>query len=268
MSSLVEGSLPEAKSAGRRRYDPRCLQQWQCLKATGGPMRHLLARDLIRQQLWEFLLEELPVFTATSSVCLSKDGRQAIRVEKPDCPLHWMHRMMAPEAPLVALRMRPVQHYGVTENWAELVVETVCGDRCTSILLGVCPACPDLSSGPPAGRGYFVSLAEIPDCISGVPYCTTSARFTQGTRIAALITGDGSLQLLRDGMVIGTEQHLFSKEALKNSDFHLICDLTFDVSGVSVGTRPPGQPGILQQSLRWFRRFVKQIPQCNSRARK
>ena len=28
-------------------------------------------------------------------------------------------------------------------------------------------------------------------------------------------------------------------------DFHLICDLTFDVSGVSVGTRPPGQPGIL-----------------------
>lgn len=35
--------------------------------------------------------------------------------------------MMAPEAPLVALRMRPVQHYGVTENWAELVVETVAG---------------------------------------------------------------------------------------------------------------------------------------------
>jgi hypothetical protein len=30
--------------------------------------------------------------------------------------------------------------------------------------------------------------------------------------------GDGSLQLLRDGMVIGTEQHLFSKEALKNSE--------------------------------------------------
>mmetsp|Transcript_18092 Transcript_18092/g.29841 ORF Transcript_18092/g.29841 Transcript_18092/m.29841 type:complete len:179 (-) Transcript_18092:29-565(-) len=178
---------------------------------------------------------------------------------------------MAPAAPLVALRMRPVKRYGagVAESWAELVVETVCGDRCTSILLGVCPACPDLSSGPPAGRGYFVSLAEIPDCISGVPYCTTSARFTQGTRIAALITDDGSLQLLRDGMVIGTEQHLFSKEALKNSDFHLICDLTFDVSGVSVGTRPPGQePGILQQSLSWLRSFVRQLPRCNSRARK
>lgn len=38
----------------------------------------------------------------------------------------------------------------------------VCKDRCTSILLGVCPARPDLSSGPPGGRGYFVSLAEIP----------------------------------------------------------------------------------------------------------
>ena len=38
----------------------------------------------------------------------------------------------------------------------------VCRDRCTSILLGVCPKRPDLSSGPPGGRGYFVSLAEIP----------------------------------------------------------------------------------------------------------
>ena len=40
------------------------------------------------------LLEELPAFTATSSVRLSEDGREAIRVEKPDCPLHWMHRIL------------------------------------------------------------------------------------------------------------------------------------------------------------------------------
>ena len=37
--------------------------------------------------------------------------------------------MMAPEAPLVALRMRPVKRHGVTESWAELVVETVAGCR-------------------------------------------------------------------------------------------------------------------------------------------
>eukprot|EP00434_Breviolum_minutum_P006662 symbB.v1.2.005881.t1/scaffold345.1/size224439/6 len=201
-------SVEEGKSSSKRRlqrYDPRCLQQWQALTAAGGPMRHLLSRDVVRQELWEFLLEELPVFTATSSVRLSKDERQAIRVEKPDCPLHWMHRMMAPEAPLVALPMRQVAGQ---EFWAELVVETVCKDRCTSILLGVCPARPDLSSGPPGGRGYFVSLAEIPDCISGVPYCTTSARFTEGTRIAALITGGGKLPPKKRGFDVGFDPKL------------------------------------------------------------
>ena len=43
----------------------------------------------------------------------------------------------------------------------------VCGDRCTSILLGVCPARPDLSSGPP-------------------PACTPS-----GTRVSAFCLGKG-----------------------------------------------------------------------------
>eukprot|EP00913_Durusdinium_trenchii_P002131 g1968.t1 len=90
---------------------------------------------------------------------------------------------MAPEAPLVALRMRRCPASEPAERWAELVVETVCGDRCTSILLGVCPQQPDLSCGPPGGPVLFAS---------GVP-----------------------------------------------EDFHLVCDLTFDVSGVSVGARFP-----------------------------
>ena len=45
--------------------------------------------------------------------------------------------MMAPEAPLVALRMRPVKRHGVTESWAELVVETVAGCRSWVSELGV-----------------------------------------------------------------------------------------------------------------------------------
>ncbi|CAE7586432.1 Nek6 [Symbiodinium natans] len=227
-------------------------------------MRDLLSRTPVCEQLKDLLLEELEVFTATSSVRLLHHGRQATRVEKPDRPLHWMHRMMAPESPLVAVRMRRL----ASGYWAELVVESVCGDQCTSILLGVCPARPDLSSGPPGGRGYFVSLAEIPKCISGVPHCRTSSRFILGTRIAALITVDGSLQLQRDGRVIGMEHNLFDKNAMAEADYHLVCDLTFDVSGVSVSSARPNANKSLRRDfsrgLMWLHRWLlaafQQVP--------
>jgi len=219
-------------------------------------MRDLLSRNPVCEQLHDMLLEELEVFTATSSVQLLHHGRQATRVEKPDRPLHWRHRMMAPESPLVAVRMRRI----ASGYWAELVVESVCGDLCTSILLGVSSARPDLSSGPPGGRGYFVSLAEIPDCISGVPHCRTSSRFTLGTRIAALITGEGSLQLHRDGRIIGTEHNLFDKLSMANADYHLVCDLTFDVSGVSVSSACPRTNQSLRTDIRrglaWLHRWL------------
>ncbi|OLP87108.1 putative serine/threonine-protein kinase nek2 [Symbiodinium microadriaticum] len=251
-TEVVAGDL---RQVAPHKYDPRSVEDWRSLRAAGGRMRDLLSRNPVCEQLHDMLLEELEVFTATSSVQLLHHGRQATRVEKPDRPLHWMHRMMAPESPLVAVRMRRI----ASGYWAELVVESVCGDQCTSILLGVCSARPDLSSGPP-GRGYFVSLTEIPDCISGVPHCRTSSRFTLGTRIAALITGEGSLQLHRDGRIIGTEHNLFDKLSMANADYHLVCDLTFDVSGVSVSSACPRTSQSLRtdirQGLAWLHRWL------------
>lgn len=219
---------------------------WRALEAAGGPLTALCRRGAIRRVLQQLIFEDMPTFSASAAVDLQLGCRRAVRVQSPSEPVNkmmiWRHRLSGPGAPLIAVAMNRVMTCSRTtsgppgcNHWAELVVDQVCGNQATSVLLGVCPHKPDLVGGPSESRRFFGSLAEIPGCIYGVPQCKVSVRFRPGTRIGVYISDTGSLYLLVDRRIIGVQPSLFDPRVVNAATFFLVLDLTFDVSGVRLG---------------------------------
>lgn len=193
--------------------------------AVGGAIRQLQDLGTVRELLSELLVEPPPSFATTSAVELLSDS-SVRRVDCPETPLSLRSWVRA--GPIVSLPMRRVPQG--RDLWAEIRVEGVCGHARVGLLLGVCPAEPDLATVA------VPTLADVPGCVFGVPRLSKKVRFKPGTVVGVLLTAaDGGLTLFADGGRAGQQACVFDPLKEGSVDrFHLLVDLSFDVSACSV----------------------------------